>query len=134
MSEKREQKERQVREQVAALVEPGETLRHVVIATRGPLWALSLGPFAVAFLKFRLIAQTDDAIYVMPSKATGGPKEVEQRIPLPVAISISDSRVPRQNKLVIGDQEFNLGTPMKEEAEMIASAASASAPAVASTP
>ena len=131
MSEKREQKEREVREQVAALVDQGETLRHVVIATRGPLWALGLGPFAVAFLKFRLIAQTDEAIYVMPSKATGGPKEVEQRIPLPVAISISDTRVPRQNKLVIGDQEFNLGTPMKEEAEMIAAAASAPAAAAA---
>ena len=131
MSEKREQNEREVREQVAALVDQGETLRHVVIATRGPLWALGLGPFAVAFLKFRLIAQTDEAIYVMPSKATGGPKEVEQRIPLPVAISISDTRVPRQNKLVIGDQEFNLGTPMKEEAEMIAAAASAPAAAAA---
>ena len=129
MSEKKEQKEREVREQVAALVEPGETLRHVVIATRGPLSALALGPFGVAFLKFKLIAQTDHAIYVMPTKATGGPKEVEQRIPLPVAVSISDSRVPRQNKFVIGDQNFNLGTPMKEEAEKIAAAAAADASA-----
>ena len=132
MSEKREQKEQQVREQVASLVEPGETLRHVVIATRGPLWALGLGPLGVAFIKFRLIGQTDEAIYVVTTKATGGPKEVEQRIPLPVAVSISDSRFPRQNKFFVGDQKYNLGTPMKEEAEMIAAAAAA--PAAASQP
>ena len=133
MSEKREQKEREVREQVAALVEPGETLRHVVMATRGPLWALGLGPFGVAFIKFRLIAVTDKAIYFMVTKATGGPKEVEQRLPLPVAVSIADSRFPRQNKFVVGDQNFNLGSPMKEEAEKLAAAA-APAPAAASAP
>jgi hypothetical protein len=133
VSDKKAQKEHEVREQIAALVEPGETLSEAVIATRGPLLALGLGPFAVAFLKFRIIAQTEKAIYVMPTKATGGPKEVEQRIPLPVAVSISDTRVPRQNKLVIGDQNFNLGTPMKEEAERIAVAA-ASAPAAAPAP
>ena len=134
MSDKREQKEREVREQIAALVEPGETLREAVMVTRGPLWALGLGPFAVAFLKFRIIAQTDEALYVMPTKATGGVKEVEQRIPLPVAVSIGDTRVPRQNKFVVGDQNFNLGSPMKEEAERIAAAAGAAAPAAASAP
>ena len=130
MSEKREQKEQKVREQVGALVEPGETLRHVVPVTRGPLLALGLGPLGVAFLKFRMVALTETALYVLTMKATGGPKEVERRIPLPAAVSIGNSLFPRQNKFVVGDQNFNLGSPFKEEAERIAAAASA--PAVGS--
>jgi hypothetical protein len=132
MSEKREMKEQQVREQIAALVEPGETLKEAVAVTRGPLLALGLGPFAFAFIKFRIVALTDKALYVLPMKTTGGVKEVEQRIPLPVPVTIADTRFPRQNKFVVGDQNFNLGTPSKEEAQRIA--ASASAPAVASAP
>lgn len=132
MSEKKEQKEQKVREQVGALVEPGETLRHVVPVTRGPLLALGLGPLGVAFLKFRMIAVTETALYVMAVKATGGPKEVEQRIPFPVAVSIGNSPFPRQNKFVVGDQSYNLGSPFKEEAASIAAAAAA--PAAASTP
>ena len=131
MSDRREQKEQQLREQSAALVEPGETLRHAVPVTRGPLLALGLGALGVAFLKFRVIALTDKALYVMVTKATGGPKEVELRSPLPVAVSIGNSPFPRQNKFVVGDQNFNLGSPFKEEAERIAAAASAQAAASA---
>ena len=132
MSDKKAQKEQKVREQISALVEPGETLKEAVAVTRGPLLALGLGPLGVAFIKFRIVALTDKALYVMPMKATGGVQEVEQRIPLPVAVSIGNSRFPRQNKFAVGDQNFNLGSPFKEEAERIA--AGASAPATASAP
>ena len=125
MSGKREQKQQKVREQSAALVEPGETLRDAVPVTRGPLLALGLGPLGVAFLKFRIVALTDEALYVMSTTANGWPKEVELRTPLPVAASIADSPFPGQNKFLVGDQNFNLGSPYKEEAERIATAAAA---------
>ena len=122
---KREQKEQKVREQIAALVEPGEALKEAVPVTRGPLLALGLGPLGVAFIRFRIVALTDAAIYILPMKATGGVQEVEQRIPLPVAVSIGNSPFPRQNKFVVGDLNFNLGSPVKDEAERIAVAAAA---------
>jgi len=104
-------------------VEPGETPRHAVPVTRGPLLALALGALGVGFLKFRVITVTEKALYVMVTKASGGPKEVERRLPLPVALSIENSRFPNQNKFVLGDETFNLGSPFKEEAERIAAAA-----------
>ena len=123
MSEKRVQK---VREQASALVEAGETVRHAVPVTSGPLFAMALGPLGVAFLKFRAIALTDKALYVMPMKATGGPKEVEQQIPLgSVSVSTGKSPLPFQSTLVVGDQSWNIARPFKDEAEQLAAAASA---------
>jgi hypothetical protein len=123
MSEKRVLK---AREQASALVEAGETVRHAVPVTSGPLFALALGPLGVAFLKFRTIALTDKALYVMPMKATGGPKEVEQQIPLgSVVVSTGKSPLPFQSTLVAGDQSWNIARPFKDEAERLAAAASA---------
>ena len=123
MSEKAVQK---AREQAAELVESGETVRHAVPVTSGPLFALVLGPLGVAFLKFRTVALTDKALYVMLVKATGGPKEVEQQIPLgSIAVSTDKNRFPLQSTLVVGDQRWNVARPFKEEAERLAGAASA---------
>lgn len=123
MSEKRVQK---AREQASALVESGESVRHAVPVTSGPLFALALGPLGVAFLKFRTVALTDKALYIMPMKATGGPKEVEQQMPLgSVAVGTDKNSFPLQSTLVVGDQRWNVAKPFKEEAEMLAAAASA---------
>jgi hypothetical protein len=112
------------REQASALVEPGETVRRALPVTSGPLWALALGPLGVAFLKFRTVALTDEAIYVMPQKATGGAKAVEQRIPVgSVDVSTGTHPIRVQSRLVVGDQRWNVGKPFKEEAEAIAAAA-----------
>jgi len=113
------------REQASALVEAGETVRHALPVTSGPLMALALGPLGVAFLKFRTVALTDNAIYVMPQKSTGGPKAVEQKIPLgSVAVTTGEHPFPWQSRLVVGDQMWNVGKPFKEEAEALAAAAS----------
>ena len=126
MSEKRVQK---VREQASALVASGETVRHAVPVTSGPLIALALGPLGVAFLKFRVVAITDKALYLMPMKATGGPKEVGEQMPLgSVAVSTDKNSFPLQSTLVLGDQRYNVAKPFKEEAEQLAAAASVSAP------
>ena len=125
MSEKKMEK---AREQASALVEPGETVRHAFPVTSGPLIAMALGPLGVAFLKFRTLAVTDEALYVMPQKATGGAKAVEQKSPLgSVDVSTGNSRFPMISTLVVGDQRFNVGKPFKEEAERLAAAASAAA-------
>jgi hypothetical protein len=123
MSEKRVQK---AREQASALVDAGETVRHALPVTSGPLWAMLLGPLGVAFLKFRTLALTDKALYVMHAKATGGPKEVEHKLPLgSVAVSTGKSSMPLQSTLVVGDQSWNVAKPFKDEAESLAAAASA---------
>lgn len=123
MSQKGVQK---AREQASALVEGGETVRHAIPVTSGPLFALALGPLGVAFLKFRTVAITDQAIYIMPTKATGGPKEVEQRLPLgSVSVSTDKNPFPLQTTLVVGDQRWNVAKPFKEESESLAAAASA---------
>lgn len=123
MSEKRAQK---TREEASPLVDAGETVRHAVRVTTGPLFALLLGPLGVAFMKFRTIALTDETLYVMPMKATGAPKEVEQRIPRgSVAVSTGNSPIPLQSTLVIGGQTWNVAKPFKDEAERLAAAASA---------
>ena len=128
MSEKRVQK---AREQASALVESGETVRHALPVTGGPLMAMALGPLGVAFLKFRTVALTDKALYVMAQKATGGPKAVEQKMPLgSVAVSTDKHPFPMQSTLVVGDQRWNVAKPFKEEAESLA-AASAGPPASA---
>ena len=141
MSDKKEQKEQKVREQeqkvreqVAALVEPGETLRHAVVVYKG-LYGLLLGVVpALAVMRVRRVALTDKALYVM--RGAGAPKEVMQRIPLPVAVSAGNSRYPFWDKFVVGDQKFHLPGrgPNKDEAESLAAAASAPAPAAASAP
>jgi hypothetical protein len=123
MSEKKLQK---TREQASALVEPGETVRHALPVTSGPLIGMVLGPLGVAFLKFRTVALTDKALYVMPQKATGGPKAVEEKMPLgSVDVSTDKNRFPLQSTLVVGNQRWNVGKPFKEEAERLAAAASA---------
>ena len=122
MSEKRAQK---AREQASALVEAGETVRHAVPVTSGPAFAQALGALGVAFLKFRTVALTDKALYVMLQKATGGPKEVEQQIPLgSVAVSTGKSSFPLQSTLVVGDKRWNVARPFRDEAERLAAAAS----------
>jgi hypothetical protein len=128
MSEKRVQK---AREQSQALVGAGETVKHAVPVTSGPLWALALGPIGVAFLKFRTVALTDTALYVIPQKFTGGPKDVvEQQWPLgSVAVSTDKNSFPLQTTLVVGDTRWNVAKPFKEESERLAAAASAPAPA-----
>lgn len=123
MSEKRVQK---AREQASALVESGETVRHALPVTSGPLIAMALGPLGVAFLTFRTVAVTDKALYVMPQKATGGPKAVEQKMALgSVAVSTDKHPFPLQSRLVVGDQRWSVAKPYKEEAERLAAAASA---------
>ena len=125
MSEKRVQK---AREQSQALVGAGETVRHAVPVTSGPLWAMALGPLGVAFLKFRTVALTDKALYVMLQKGTGGPKEVEnQMAPGSVAASTDKNSFPGQSTLVLGNERWNVAKPYKEEAERLAAAASAPA-------
>jgi hypothetical protein len=122
MSKDRVQK---AREQASALVETGETVSHALPVTSGPLLALALGPLGVAFLKFRTVALTDSALYVMPQKATGGPKSVEQKFPLgSVPVSTGEHPFPLQSRLVVGDQRWNVGKPYREEAEALAAAAS----------
>ena len=123
MSEQRVQK---AREQASALVESGETVRHAVPVTSGPLMALALGPLGVAFLKFRTVALTDKSLYFMLQKATGGPKAVEQKMPLgSVVVSTDKHPFPGQSRLVVGDQSFSVPRPYKEEAERLSAAASA---------
>jgi hypothetical protein len=123
MSEKQVQK---AREQASALVEPGETVRHALPVTSGPLIGMVLGPLGVAFLQFRTVALTDQALYVMPQKATGGPKAVDQKMPLgSIDVSTDKNRFPLQSTLVVGDQRWNVAKPYKEEAERLAAAASA---------
>jgi hypothetical protein len=137
MSDKREQQEKKIREQIAALVEPGETLKHAVTVTKG-LYGLLLGVLPAVFtMRFRTVALTDNALYVMSGAGgVGPPKEVKQRIPLPAAVSVGKSWYPFWDKFVIGDQKFHLSSrgPNKAEAESLAAAASAPAPAAASTP
>lgn len=123
MSEKKVQK---TREQASALVEAGETVRHALPVTGGPLLAMALGPLGVAFLTFRTMALTDKALYVMTAKATGGPKEVEHKLPLgSVAVSTGKSSLPAVSTLVVGDQSWNVGKAFKDEAASLAAAASA---------
>lgn len=122
MSEKRAEK---AREQASALVEAGETVRHALPVTSGPLWAMLLGPLGVAFLTFRTIALTDKALYLMHAKATGGPKEIDQKMALgSVAVSTGKSSFPLQSALVVGDQSWNVARQYKDEAEKLAAAAS----------
>ena len=123
MSEKRAQK---AREQASAFVGAGEAVRHAIPVTSGPLFAMVLGPLGVAFLKFRTIALTDKALYVMLAKGTGGPKEVEQQIPLgSVAVSTGKNPMPFQSTLVVGGHKWNVARQFKDEAERLAAAASA---------
>jgi hypothetical protein len=123
MSEKRVQK---AREQSSALVGPGETVRHALPVTRGPLWALALGPIGVAFLTFRMVVLTDKALYFMRQKGMGGPKDVEQQMPLgSVPISTDKNSFPFQSTLVMGAERWNVAKPFKEESEALAAAASA---------
>ena len=131
MSEKRVQK---VRDQAAILVGSGETVRHAVPVTSGPLFALALGPLGVAFLKFRTVVLTDRALYLMTMKAMGAPKEVEQELPLgSTAVTPDKSSFPIWSTLVVGDQRYNVAKPFKSEAEALAAAVSAGAPAASST-
>ena len=123
MSEKKAQK---AREQASAFVGAGETVRQAMPVTSGPLFAMLLGPLGVSFLKFRTIALTDKALYVMLANATGGPKEVEQQIPLgSVAVSTGKNSMPFQSTLVVGDQKWNVHRQFKDEAESLAASASA---------
>ena len=123
MSEARAQK---TREQASAFVDAGETVRHALPVTSGPLWAMLLGPLGVAFLTFRTIALTDQALYLMHAKATGGPKEVDQKMALgSVAVGTDKNSFPLQSTLVVGDQRWNVARQFKDEAEALAAAASA---------
>jgi hypothetical protein len=138
MSDKGEQQKKKLREQIAALVEPGETVRHAVVVTKG-LYGLALGVLpALVVMRFRHVALTDKALYVISGAGgVGPPKEVKQRIPLPAAVSVGKSLYPFWDKFVIGDQKFHLSSrgPGKAEAESLAAAAaSAPAPAAASAP
>ena len=129
-----ENKVRKAREQASPLVESGETVRHALPVTSGPLWAMVLGPLGAGFLKFRTVALTDKALYVMAQKASGGPKEVEQKMPLgSVALSTDKNSFPMQSTLVIGDQRWNVHKAFKDEAESLATAASAGPPASATS-
>ena len=130
MSEKRVQK---VRDQAATLMGNGETVRHAVPVSSGPLFALALGPLGVAFLKFRTVVLTDRALYLMTMKAQGGPKEVERELPLgSTTVSTDKSSFPMWSTLVVADQRYNVAKPFKSEAEALA-AVSAGAPAASST-
>ncbi len=113
MSQKAVQKQR---EQASALVQSGETVRHAVAVSSGPLFALSLGPLGVALMKFRALALTDDALYVLSQKAASGQaKAVEQRMPLgSVAVRTDTHPFPLQSRLVVGDQKWNVAKPFKE--------------------
>jgi hypothetical protein len=113
------------REQASALVDSGETVTHALPVTRGPLWALALGPFGVAFLKFRTVALTDQALYIMSQKGTGAPKAVEHKMaPGAAGVSTDKNSFPLQTTLVVGDQRWNVAKPFKEESESLAAAAS----------
>jgi len=123
MSEKRAQK---AREQASALVDAGETVRRALPVMSGPIWAMAFGVLGAAFLRVRMIALTDKALYVMTAKATGGPKEVEHKFALgSVPVSTGKSSMPLQSALVVGDQSWTVGKPFKAEAESLAAAASA---------
>ncbi len=118
-----QKKLQKTREQAAALVQPGETLRHAVGVTSGPSIAMALGPIGVAFLKFRVVALTDKAVYIMTQTPTGGAKKVEQRMPLgSVAVSTAKHPMPLQSTLVVGDQKWNVGKIVKDDAERLAAA------------
>lgn len=104
-------------------------MRHALPVTRGPLWALALGPIGVAFLTFRMVVLTDKALYFMRQKGMGGPKDVEQQMPLgSVPISTDKNSFPFQSTLVMGDERWNVAKPFKEESEALAAAASAPQP------
>ena len=131
MSGKRVEKARQ---QASALVAPGETVRHALPVTSGPLWAMVLGPLGVGFLTFRTVALTDKSLYLMAQKGTGAPKAVERTMPLgSVAVSTDKNSFPMQSTLVVGDQRWNVHKVFKDEAESLATAASAGPPAAATS-
>lgn len=123
MSQRLVQKQR---EGASALVQSGETVTHALRAVSGPIFAVALGPLGTAFLRFWTVALTDKALYVMTQKATGGPKAVEQRMPLgSVAVTTEKHPMPLQTRLVVGDQRWSVAKPFKEELEKLAAAASA---------
>lgn len=127
MGEKRVQT---VRDQAATLVNSGETVRHAVPVTIGPLLALALGPIGVAFLKFRTVVLTDRSLYVMTMKGMGAPKEVEQELPLEsTSAHTGRGSLPMWSKLVVGEQSYNVGKPFKAEAQALAAAVSSGSPA-----
>ncbi len=107
------------RTQASALVPPGETVRRAVPVQTGPTIALSLGLLGVAFLKNRIVAITDTALYVMAAKA------VERRVPLgSVAVSREKGPALWGGTLVIDQgKKMRLLKPFKEEADELAAAA-----------
>lgn len=112
------------REQASALVQAGETVRHAVQSNSGPFMASALGPLGVKFLTFRTVAVTDKAVYLMSQKATGGPKAVEQRLPLG-SVAVSYANGPALNgTIVVGDQKMRVLAQHKAEAQRLAAAAS----------
>jgi len=122
MSQKGVQKKRT---QASALVQRGETVRHAVMVNSGPYALYLLGPLGVAFLKFRTVALTDAALYVMTQTGMGAAKAVERRLPLGSVAVSTEKGPPLNSMLVIGQEKMRVGMPFKDEAERLAAAASA---------
>ncbi len=119
------QKVEKTRAGAATLVGPGETVRHAVPVQIGPSMAMALGPLGVVLLKFRTVALTDAALYVMTKSAVGNaPKAVERRIPRG-SVAVSTKKGPGfASTLFVGDQKMLVTVGFKEEAAQLAAAAS----------
>lgn len=119
-----------VRTQASAVVQPGETVRHALPVTSGPYIAMFFGPLGTYFLKGRIVALTDAALYVMTGSAMlGKAKAVERRLPLgSVAASTGKGPAvsPFLSTLLIGQERMWVKRAFKEEAENLAAATAAS--------
>ncbi len=85
-----------------------------------------LGPLGLAFTRFRTVAVSDEALYVMTKNAMGGtPKYVEKRTPLGSLIVSTKKGPGLVTRLVVGDQKMFVMLKFREEAAKLAAAASA---------
>lgn len=121
MSEKSVQK---MRKRASEFVEPGETVQHALLGTKGPWLAHSFGLLGVPFLKFRVVAVTDAALYITAATRKGKSADHDQRLPLG-STQVSTKKGPMlQYTLIIGEDKWRLNKSYLAEAENIAAAAS----------
>lgn len=104
------------REVAGPLVQPGESVKHAVPVLAGPIfWAL-FGAIGALFMKPRIIATTETAIYVI---RRGKPDTVEERLPLE-SVSVSAGKGFPVGRMRIGDRSVWVAKMIQGEATKLA--------------
>lgn len=104
------------KEVAAPLVQPGESVRHVVPVLAGPIYWALFGAMGALFAKPRLIATTDSAIYVIKR---GKPSTVEERHPLD-SITVTAGKGFPVGRLRIGDKSVWVSKILQDESLKLA--------------